>query len=102
MSLTRDLQSSRVIYIKGFLFVAMAILSSVILIAKTMRWDVGLLLAITVWASCRAYYFAFYVIEKYVDGEYRFSGLIDFLWYLAGDLTSGAKGPQEVTEEQRL
>ena len=33
------------------------------------------LLAVSVWAFCRAYYFAFYVIERYVDPTYRFSGL---------------------------
>ena len=39
------------------------------------------LLAIVVWAFCRAYYFAFYVIEKYVDPSYRFAGIIDFVRY---------------------
>lgn len=82
MKLFRDLRSSKAIYVKGFLFVAIAALSGGILIAKTMRWDVALLLAICVWASCRAYYFAFYVIEKYVDAEFRFSGLIDFVKYV--------------------
>lgn len=36
---------------------------------------------ITIWAFCRAYYFAFYVIEHYVDPHYRFAGLVDFLYY---------------------
>ena len=39
------------------------------------------LLAVAVWAFARAYYFAFYVIEHYVDPGYRFSGLISFLRY---------------------
>ncbi len=34
-----------------------------------------------VWAFCRAYYFAFYVIEHHVDPGYRFSGLISFVAY---------------------
>jgi len=40
------------------------------------------LVAIAVWAFCRAYYFAFYVIEHYVDPAYRFSGLGSFVRYL--------------------
>ena len=31
---------------------------------------------------CRFYYFAFYVIEHYLDGNYRFSGLWPFARYL--------------------
>ena len=40
------------------------------------------LLAVTVWCFCRFYYFAFYVIEHYVDPGYRFSGLWSFALYL--------------------
>ena len=42
---------------------------------------VALLLAICVWSFCRAYYFAFYVIQHYVDPGYKFAGLLDFLRY---------------------
>jgi hypothetical protein len=42
---------------------------------------VAFLLLLAIWAFCRAYYFAFYVIEHYVDPEYRFSGLLDFCRY---------------------
>jgi hypothetical protein len=77
-----DLSSARTIYFKGFLFLAIAALSAGILIAKTLRWDVALLLVVCIWASCRAYYFAFYVIEKYVDAEFRFRGLMDFAKYV--------------------
>ena len=41
----------------------------------------ALLLGIAIWAFARAYYFAFYVIEKYVDPSYKFSGLISFARY---------------------
>ena len=41
-------------------------------------------LAVMVWAFCRAYYFVFYVIEKYIDPGYRFSGLLSFVGYLMG------------------
>ncbi len=42
---------------------------------------IGILLAIAVWAFCRAYYFAFYVIEKYIDPRFRFDGLISVARY---------------------
>jgi hypothetical protein len=41
-----------------------------------------LLLALCVLGFCGAYYFAFYVIEHYIDPGYRFSGLIAFCQYL--------------------
>jgi hypothetical protein len=47
--------------------------------APTLR--TAALLAIAVWSFCRFYYFAFYVIEHYVDPSFRFSGLGDFLRY---------------------
>ena len=40
------------------------------------------LLALSIWCFCRCYYFAFYVIEHYVDPGYRFSGLWSFIAYL--------------------
>ena len=48
----------------------------------------ALLLAVTVWAFARAYYFAFYVIERYVDPGFKFAGLSSFLVYLLRKRTS--------------
>ncbi|MCG8653322.1 MAG: hypothetical protein MI861_26020 [Pirellulales bacterium] len=78
MSLFRDIQSKQWLYAKGFLFLLLALVAAGLLILKVPRWDVCVLLLICVWASCRAYYFAFYVIEHYVDPNFRYSGLIDF------------------------
>ena len=36
-------------------------------------------MAVAIWAFCRAYYFAFYVIELYVDPGQRFAGLGSFV-----------------------
>jgi hypothetical protein len=39
-----------------------------------------------VWAFARAYYFCFYVIERYVDSRFRFSGIfaaLRFAWSAA-------------------
>lgn len=32
------------------------------------------MMGIAVWSFCRLYYFGFYVIERYIDPSYRFSG----------------------------
>lgn len=67
---------------KGILFLFLGILSSVLLFLERPTLKVGLLLIVTIWAFCRFYYFAFYVIERYVDSDYRFSGIFSLLRYL--------------------
>ena len=61
---------------KGGLFLALGILSGLLLLVEARTIRVGVLWSLSVWAFCRAYYFAFYVIEHYVDPTYRFSGLL--------------------------
>jgi len=39
-------------------------------------------MAIAVWSFCRFYYFGFYVLERYVDPSYKFSGLISMARYV--------------------
>jgi hypothetical protein len=68
---------------KAILFLAIGVTASVLLLIDVGTLKGVLLLALSIWAFCRAYYFAFYVIEKYMDPGYRFSGLISFLRYLA-------------------
>ena len=79
----RDLKSARLIYLKAGLFLVLGIASGGLLLAEHPSWLAVSLLTITIWAFCRVYYFAFYVIEHYVDSEYKFSGLSSFLRYLA-------------------
>lgn len=77
-----DLKDPRAIYAKGLLFVIGAVLASGLAILEHPTWTLAALLALALWCACRAYYFAFYVIERYVDGSYRFAGLLDFAAYL--------------------
>lgn len=77
-----DLKSPRLMYLKAGLLVAIGFVASALLLLLHPDWRVVVLLAVAVWAFCRAYYFAFYVIEHYVDGEYKFAGLVDFAKYL--------------------
>ncbi|WP_145176184.1 hypothetical protein [Rubripirellula lacrimiformis] len=77
----RNLTDPRMIWLKGGLFAALGTLASGLLIARLPDLRVAMLLAIAIWSFCRAYYFAFYVIEHYVDPHYRFSGLLHFARY---------------------
>lgn len=73
----RDLTSFASMKVKAALFVVIGLFSGALLVfgPDFSAWQRALLLAICVWAFCRAYYFAFYVIEKYVDPRFKFSGL---------------------------
>ncbi len=77
-----DITHPKLIYAKGILFLLGGVAASALLVAEHPSLKVGLLLAVAVWCFARAYYFAFYVIEHYVDGSYRFSGLWSFALYL--------------------
>ncbi|MCH1438038.1 MAG: hypothetical protein L7W43_00170 [Rubripirellula sp.] len=80
--LTQDLTSSKWIYTKGFLLMLISLISAALILIQVPRWEILALLLICLWASCRSYYFAFYVIQHYVDPGYHFSGLFDFTRYL--------------------
>lgn len=77
-----DLKSKKLIYLKGFLFIFGGIMASLILLLEHPSWKVAAMLALAIWCFCRAYYFAFYVIEHYVDSTYKFAGLWSFIRYL--------------------
>ncbi|TWU48873.1 hypothetical protein Poly51_47770 [Rubripirellula tenax] len=76
-----NLTNPKIIWCKGILFAGLGVLASCLLIARMPGMENVALLAITIWAFCRAYYFAFYVIEKYVDPSYGFAGIVDFARY---------------------
>ena len=78
----KDLTSARWIKIKGILFLFLGVFASVLLVLEHPTLKVAALLALAVWSFCRFYYFAFYVIEHYVDPKYRFAGLGSFFAYL--------------------
>jgi hypothetical protein len=78
----KDLTDARWIWTKGLLFLFLGLAASALLLAEAPSFKVTALLALAIWSFCRAYYFAFYVIEHYVDPGFRFAGLISFLRYL--------------------
>ena len=77
-----DLRDPRLIYMKGFLFLLAGSLAATTILLECGSVRVAFLLFVTVWAFARFYYFAFYVIEHYVDSGYRFAGLGSFVMYL--------------------
>jgi len=78
----RDLKSKNIIYLKGLLFLFVGIMSSIVIVIEQPTIKTALLLIIAVWSFARAYYFAFYVIEHYVDESFKFSGLFSFIRYI--------------------
>lgn len=77
-----DLTNPKLIKLKSMLFLLLGILSSVLLLIDSPKLGSAFLLLIAIWSFCRFYYFAFYVIQHYVDPSFRFSGLWDFARYL--------------------
>jgi hypothetical protein len=68
--------------LKGALFLLLGTGACLVILLDSPSWRLAALLALAVWSFCRFYYFAFYVIEHYVDSSYRFSGLTSFVAYL--------------------
>ena len=74
-----DLKSKRWIVAKGFLFLVIVLTTAALLLDELPTMKCAALLALLVWASCRFYYFLFYVLEHYVDPTMRYAGLFDLL-----------------------
>ena len=79
-----DLKNKHLIYFKGWLFLVSGCVAAGLIIASQPTLKIALLLSVAIWCFCRFYYFAFYVIEHYVDKEYKFAGLLSFVKYFLG------------------
>jgi hypothetical protein len=62
-------------YLKAALFVVIGTVSAALLLEESFSWMTALLLVLVIWSFCRAYYFSFYVLERYVDPGFKFAGL---------------------------
>ena len=78
----RELTSARWIMIKGMLFLLLGLTAGTLVITEHPSLRIAALLVLAIWCFCRFYYFAFYVIEHYVDPSYKFSGLGSFARYM--------------------
>ncbi|HEY5912938.1 MAG TPA: hypothetical protein VJA21_20290 [Verrucomicrobiae bacterium] len=84
----RDLRNPKLMWLKGILFLLIGLASAGLLWSQTPDLRTILLLGLLIWGFCRAYYFAFYVLERYVDPQFRFAGL----WALARHLLRSRDG----------
>jgi hypothetical protein len=101
----KNLSSTTWIILKGFVSLFLGVLSAMLLFFEHPTLRVALLLTLAVWSFCRFYYFAFYVIEHWLNPSYRFSGLLSFLRYLLGneregrsELWTGSKDTRRVSD----
>lgn len=78
----RDLKSPTLIWFKGILFPIIGLASAGLIWGEVPTLKTALLLILTIWAFCRAYYFGFHVLEKYVDPRFRFAGLFSLVRYI--------------------
>lgn len=76
-----DITDPRLLWCKFALFVLLGTLATAIALALFPSTRLAALMAIAIWAFCRAYYFAFYVIQHYIDPGYRFAGLLSLARY---------------------
>lgn len=81
MSVMRDLIDPRWMYLKAGLLLAILIACCVVLWLEMSSLRTVFLLTLVVWSSARLYYFMFYVVERYIDPTYRFSGIGSAIQY---------------------
>jgi hypothetical protein len=90
-----DIQSPRLLWIKFGLFLLVGALAVALALVLYPDWRLAALVAAAIWAFCRAYYFAFYVIEHYVDPGRRYAGLGALLRDAVRDATPRRKRRQQ-------
>ena len=79
----RDIKSIKLLYFKGFLFLFGCAAASAALFVDSPSIKTAVLICIAVWFSARFYYFLFYVIENYIDKDFKYIGLYSFIKYIA-------------------
>ena len=82
MKICEDLVDPKWMYLKAALLLLVLISSFVLVLLAIPTWTVAFSLALVAWSSARLYYFMFYVIERYIDPSFRFSGAGSALQYL--------------------
>lgn len=77
-----DIKNPAVLKFKGLLFLFLGLLSGGMLLVLVPTFTAAVLLAICIWAFCRFYYFAFYVLHHYADPNFKYAGLGSLIRYL--------------------
>jgi hypothetical protein len=78
----KEISDAKWLYFKAVLFVVVGFMSAALLVLQQPDVRTVALIGISVWAFSRFYYFCFYVIERYIDRSFRFSGLASVAAYL--------------------
>jgi hypothetical protein len=76
-----DLKNPFFIHLKGILFFFLIVLSGLYLFLSLPKFEIFIFILVLIWSSSRFYYYLFYVIEKYIDPNYKFSGIYSALKY---------------------
>lgn len=76
-----DIKNPAVLKAKGFLFLFLGVLSGGMLLIQIPTLTAFILFVISVWAFCRFYYFAFYVLHNYADPNFKYAGLLSLMRY---------------------
>lgn len=77
-----DLADPRWMCLKAGLLLAIGMTSTALILLELPRWRIAPLLALAIWSFARCYYFAFYVIERYIDPTYKFAGLVSAMLHV--------------------
>ena len=70
-----DLTDPKWMYLKAIGFLLIATICAAALMARSFRVDTLVLILLLAWSSARLYYFCFYVIERYIDPQFKFAGV---------------------------
>ena len=65
--------------VKAALFVVLAVLAGGFLLWQVPTWTTAACVLALVWASSRAYFFTFHVVQHWIDPGARCAGLLDFV-----------------------
>jgi len=77
-----DLKNPLWMHLKAALFLCILLISFALILLESPHLRILALLCLLTWSSARLYYYCFYVIENYIDPQFRFSGLFSVLQYL--------------------
>lgn len=77
-----DLENPVWMYLKAAMFLVIGICCFTLVLFGAPPPLAALYMVFMIWAFARLYYFMFYVMEKYVDASYKFSGIFSFLRYM--------------------
>lgn len=81
-NLNRDLKTKSAMFFKVVLFLMILVLSIILNLTESNVYLKLLSIVMIMWSSSRIYYFMFYVIEHYLDRDYRFSSIYSCVCYL--------------------